>query len=427
MPIYDDIKKLKGSQFGSVDIITGGFPCQGFSVAGKRKGKEDHRYLWPEMFRVIQEAKPNWVIGENVTGIIDMALDTVLFDLENEGYETQTFIIPACSQNAPHKRERVWIVANSIRTGAGNKAGKVGGQKRESSPNRTSDIRQRNGEIGTGGVVSTGEILANSVNGEHRGWDRSQGEKEKIPGVDRTERRSWGIGGTGEVLADTQGGESGQQTEQKRREDTGGRSKTISNADKLNGNESGFRTSEIPQFETSEILPMPDWNVEPAICRVVDGLSSILDRNIKEFSDGNDNECYTETITKIDNFRREVLREMWGENQKVKPTPLQETRKSSSDFMHDMSCRRTHERWKLGQRFKEDKILCNMWTRICSQPFKETQELQQGMLEHIREAERNEKVGKNRTDRLKGLGNSIVPQVAAVIMQAIKEIDTVTP
>lgn len=96
-----------------VDLICGGFPCQPFSCAGKRKGKGDDRHLWPEMLRVISEVRPRWIIGENVAGIINMELDHCISDLEGEGYEVQTFVIPACSVNAPHRRDRVWIVANS--------------------------------------------------------------------------------------------------------------------------------------------------------------------------------------------------------------------------------------------------------------------------------------------------------------------------
>ena len=106
-----DIKNVTKETAGSVDIISGGFPCQPFSIAGKRKGKEDDRYLWKEMFRVICELKPTWVIGENVTGIINMVLDEVLADLESENYETQTFIIPACSIGAWHRRNRIWIIS----------------------------------------------------------------------------------------------------------------------------------------------------------------------------------------------------------------------------------------------------------------------------------------------------------------------------
>jgi DNA (cytosine-5)-methyltransferase 1 len=96
----------------TIDLLTGGFPCQPFSTAGKRKGTEDDRFLWPEMLRVIREVKPRWIIGENVPGIIEMALGQVVADLEGLGYEVQCVIIPACAVNAPHKRDRVWIVAH---------------------------------------------------------------------------------------------------------------------------------------------------------------------------------------------------------------------------------------------------------------------------------------------------------------------------
>lgn len=124
VPRWRDIKTLTGESFyertglRTVDIVSGGFPCQPFSVAGKRKGKDDNRYLWNEMFRVIREIRPAWVVGENVPGIVNLALDTVLSDLESEGYRTQTFIIPACGVDAPHKRERVCIVAYSINRGS---------------------------------------------------------------------------------------------------------------------------------------------------------------------------------------------------------------------------------------------------------------------------------------------------------------------
>lgn len=112
VPIFPDITKLRGDEVGTVDILTGGFPCQPFSCAGKQRGKDDDRYLWKEMFRIIQETKPTYIIGENVPGIIELALEDCFLDLEAEGYEVQTFIIPACAVNAPHRRDRVWIVAH---------------------------------------------------------------------------------------------------------------------------------------------------------------------------------------------------------------------------------------------------------------------------------------------------------------------------
>jgi DNA (cytosine-5)-methyltransferase 1 len=114
VPIHDDIRTLRGREdVGTVDIVCGGFPCQPFSYAGKRRGAEDDRYLWPEMFRIIQECKPSWVVGENVVGLIDLALEQCFIDLETEGYEVQPLIIPACGVGAPHRRDRVWIIAYS--------------------------------------------------------------------------------------------------------------------------------------------------------------------------------------------------------------------------------------------------------------------------------------------------------------------------
>lgn len=118
VPRWRDIRTLTGESFydktglRTVDVISGGFPCQPFSVAGKRRGKEDDRYLWPEMLRVISELRPAWVVGENVAGIVNMALDQVYADLENEGYAVQALIIPACAVDAPHRRDRCAIVAN---------------------------------------------------------------------------------------------------------------------------------------------------------------------------------------------------------------------------------------------------------------------------------------------------------------------------
>ena len=123
--IYNDVKeitkeKLEADGVKLPEIITGGFPCQPFSIAGKQKGTNDDRHLWPEMFRIIKELKPRWVIGENVRGIVNIqdgvVFETVCTDLESEGYEVQAFNIPAAGVGAPHRRERIWIVANSRRT-----------------------------------------------------------------------------------------------------------------------------------------------------------------------------------------------------------------------------------------------------------------------------------------------------------------------
>ena len=140
---YEDITKTDFSQWrGRIDILTGGFPCQPFSVAGQRKGADDNRYLWPHMLRAIQEIRPAWVIGENVAGILTMVqpgketemgsqtslfgedngkrvllrqeyvVETICKDLEREGYSVQPLLIPACAVGAPHRRNRVWFAAH---------------------------------------------------------------------------------------------------------------------------------------------------------------------------------------------------------------------------------------------------------------------------------------------------------------------------
>lgn len=141
IPIIPEIRDFDGTKYQGATLLTGGFPCQPFSVAGQRKGKEDDRYLWPEMFRIIKEARPRWILAENVTGIIKLALGEVLSDLEGIGYDFPRDhegtlivpIIPACGLNAPHRRNRVWIVANSTDDGGQKLFGDMEKTKRQKS------------------------------------------------------------------------------------------------------------------------------------------------------------------------------------------------------------------------------------------------------------------------------------------------------
>ena len=117
VPIYDDVRTIDATRLGTIDIVAGGFPCQAVSQAGLQKATEDDRWLWDEMLRIIQDCKPRWVIGENVVGLINInqgiLFEQVQTDLEKEGYSVQSVVIPAASKNAPHRRDRVWIIAHS--------------------------------------------------------------------------------------------------------------------------------------------------------------------------------------------------------------------------------------------------------------------------------------------------------------------------
>ena len=115
VPIHEDVRVLTANAIGPVDLICGGYPCQPFSVAGQRRGEADDRHLWPEMHRLVAAFRPAWVCGENVAGHINMGLDQVLSDLEGEGYTCQPLVIPACGIDAPHRRERLWILAHDAR------------------------------------------------------------------------------------------------------------------------------------------------------------------------------------------------------------------------------------------------------------------------------------------------------------------------
>lgn len=114
---YGDVKEFNAATYaGRIDILTGGFPCQPYSIAGERKGREDERHLWPEMLRVVRECSPRYIVGENVRGLVNwsggLVFEEVCADLEACGYSVQPFILPACAVNAPHRRDRVWFVAN---------------------------------------------------------------------------------------------------------------------------------------------------------------------------------------------------------------------------------------------------------------------------------------------------------------------------
>ncbi len=189
---YADITKTDFTiHRGNIDIVTGGFPCQPFSVAGKRKGKDDERYLWHEMLRAIREIAPNWVVGENVRGLVNwnggMVFNEVQTDLEAEGYEVFPFLLPASGVNAPHRRDRIWFVAHSKSIGGRERVGKEidnnARRKDTEYKSERNDIRNRNKATSGTGISSNadGFRLRDKIN-----RNRKSKKSNKI-----SERRNW--------------------------------------------------------------------------------------------------------------------------------------------------------------------------------------------------------------------------------------------
>lgn len=227
---YGNIKEVDFTKWrGRIDILTGGFPCQPFSIAGDRKGADDDRYLWPEMLRAIREIRPSWVIGENVAGIVSMVqpcsetevehqaslfeednketileqeyvIETICRDFEREGYSVQPIIIPACAVGAPHRRDRVWFIAN--RTDAGVKS------------------MQRKGE---NGIFKS--CLASDPNRNRNSW---------LSGNSNGQKKGEKIGKNLQCKATGYGSE-----------------RTVTDSHQFNGNVPGLCSDRISQFQTS--------------------------------------------------------------------------------------------------------------------------------------------------------------------------------
>ena len=175
---YKDIKelnyeRLKADGINSIDIITGGYPCQPFSVAGRQKGEEDPRHLWPEYFRLVKECRPTWVIGENVSGHIKLGLDTVIKDLESEDYSVRPFSISASSIGANHQRERIWIVAYSERNGL------LAAEKQRSFEKTISNqSKGKNDTLNVERTSSVSETSSDVENSRRSQWPRAELREE---------------------------------------------------------------------------------------------------------------------------------------------------------------------------------------------------------------------------------------------------------
>ena len=279
--IEEDIRNVKGQEY-EADVITGGFPCQPFSVAGRQKGTSDDRYLWPEMFRLIKEIKPKWVVGENVSGLINlqdgMVLRQVQDDLEGEGFEVQCFIIPASGIGAWHQRKRVWIVAHA---------------------NSRQCLRSKEQiQAGRNTFNTSSEDVAHAESfgrREPRDINQTQGSQESI---------STQSNGSSENVSDSKGMRSGGRSSQEcgpeqrklqqikqegsslRSEIEGCRTQNVSNTESLRTQRLWtFREQEPATYGEEELSLRQSqnsgkswWEIESNLCGVPDGLSYELDK-----------------------------------------------------------------------------------------------------------------------------------------------------
>lgn len=210
VPIYDDVRTIDAARLGRIDIVAGGFPCQAVSQAGLQKATEDDRWLWDEMLRIIQDCKPRWVIGENVVGLINInegvLFEQVQTDLEKEGYSVQSVVIPACAKNAPHRRDRVWIVGYSNATNTKRMGWEQRSKIREASErerwankfsNSSSTVREREDVANTEGinrydneiVRKHGKAATQEVFRNRNCISNTQGQKSKKSACRATQRK----------------------------------------------------------------------------------------------------------------------------------------------------------------------------------------------------------------------------------------------
>jgi DNA (cytosine-5)-methyltransferase 1 len=250
VPIHGDIRELDGSVYRGVSLITGGYPCQPFSAAGKRGGASDDRHLWPQMLRVIKQARPVFVVAENVAGHITLGLDEVLADLESEGYAGRAIVVPACAVNAPHRRDRVWIIARNVDDAQSAGGGRV--LRNLPSADAIQRQPQKCGQDQARQFVDAGEDMVNSDNsGDRASRRRTDSIRQKVKQGQEKQSQPKSSGSCKDVAHSGSGRRQGGELQAGRNE---------------------------PGLCGHERIGSSYWETEPAVGRVADGIPSRVDR-----------------------------------------------------------------------------------------------------------------------------------------------------
>ena len=246
--IFEDVRQFPATEFREPFLLTGGYPCQPFSQAGKRRGAEDDRHLWPAMFGIIRTSRPTWILAENVAGHVTLGLDEVLADLESEDYAVQPIIVPACAVDAPHRRDRVWILANAKSDGLQGRTQSKDGERYFEQDGTTDK------PSGTSGGDSS-RILGNAKrDSEGRAYGSESGRSKR-------ERKDENI-----IERDEVG------------RDSGNASREIAFADSDNARRVKQWRSESVQSELVTAECGNRWSAEPNVGRVAHGIPNRVDR-----------------------------------------------------------------------------------------------------------------------------------------------------
>ena len=387
LPRWRDVRDVTGEavieRCGVPTIISGGFPCQPHSLAGKRLASRDERDLWGELARVVREVKPRWFVGENVPGLRSSEsgrfFGRVLRDLAEMGYTVGWGSWEAADAGAPHHRERVFVVAHS--SNIRHSIGADRGSQRErvalsSKQGQDTDIR--------------GESL------------RRRGDVAHAAGAGCETFGAW---------CDGQG-QNGP---------AGARRGPLAHAPVERFQErdpsSCSRETRLRAWCSD---PRGDlWLAEPDVGRVADGIPLELDfiRGLVN-AESNDTEAQSERNQSV----WQMLRTVWEYRELAKTSPELYIGKLH-DSLPEMPHKDPRGRWLLGKRIEKDQELCDLWSSFYSKPFDEAQDLQRELLKRIGQKERPKEMG-SRVDRLKALGNAVVPQQAYPIFRAIAAIET---
>ena len=412
VPIFDDVRTLDAARLGRIDIVTGGYPCQPFSQAGRRQGEEDERHLWPEMLRIIKSCQPRYVLAENVAGHVTMGLDQVLTDLEDQGYTTRAIIVPACAKNAPHRRDRVWIIGQ-LTTNTNDTRNRT---SRSNIDQEQQTIEQGWKEQSLFEFSRHDDAMANSDKWQSRSGDESKSDETQQFefSTDNTSER--GIVANTKCLGWEKRAKKSEELDRERssdQSDNGSQGCTISNTDKDVAN------TKRKSINNTDSKGNIGFKKEEQETRAANGSSSGQDvPNTKseglqgrQFSSTISNQGNEESNIRTRDSEKKILANTSSIRQSrsrksVEPISSEENKTRKTSGSDDGSQRGKH-RGNIEQRVGDmaDGISRGLLRHFDREP------------EHIPRVTKGEK---DRAKKLKALGNSIVPQVAAEILLAIR-------